>query len=240
MIFSFAILEEEPYLEPQEYLNVHDIFINRKADRLYAILSVCVSVCLYELSGHLTITGPQYRSTSLHQKRLYTSLGSSCPTCVHQIEADNQWFLLYPCFVMDFGVRILDRKNLNWCTSFFDVSQWDMRSECDLEVVCQWLYCKFSLTATERYQSQISHLSLQYSVLIVLLAPQHLGSPFINIGKRAFLDFARSADLRHAVWMWSRSHEVVCQQLCCIVFIVKVLFILLGLWMEQALSDGIP
>ncbi len=43
--------------------------------------------------------------TSLQQKRMYTSLGSSCPTCVHQIEADNQWFfpalswtLVYACW----------------------------------------------------------------------------------------------------------------------------------------------
>ncbi len=32
----------------------------------------------------------------------------------------NEYF---PCFVMDFGVRMLDRKNLNWCTPFFAVSQ---------------------------------------------------------------------------------------------------------------------
>ncbi len=25
---------------------------------------------------------------------------------------------------MDFGVRMLDRKDLNWCTPFFSVSQW--------------------------------------------------------------------------------------------------------------------
>ncbi len=48
------------------------------------------------------------------------------------------------------------------------------------------------LMATERYQSQIGHWSLQYWVPIVHLAPQHLGSPFISIGKMAFLGFARS------------------------------------------------
>ncbi len=32
----------------------------------------------------------------------------------------------FPCFVMDFGVRMLDRKNLNLCTPFFAVSQCDV------------------------------------------------------------------------------------------------------------------
>ena len=62
-------------------------------------------------------------TTSLQQKRVYTSLGSSCPQCVHQSGEEYQRIVYFPCFVMDFGVRMLDRKDLNWCTPFFAVSQ---------------------------------------------------------------------------------------------------------------------
>ncbi len=88
--------------------------------------------------------------TSLQQKRVYTSLGSSCPTCVHQSWEEYQRIVLanmskpyseyFPCFVMDFGVRMLDRKDLNWCTPFFAVSQWVMKDSIILQVGVHTLF----------------------------------------------------------------------------------------------------
>ncbi len=59
----------------------------------------------------------------LHKKRVHIRLGSSCPQCVHQIicyTTTTNWSI---CSLVQFqglllGVRIGDRKNINWCTSF--------------------------------------------------------------------------------------------------------------------------
>ncbi len=44
-------------------------------------------------------------------------ISANCP-CQH-----DHYSECLPCFVMDFGVRMLDRKDLNWCTPFFALSQ---------------------------------------------------------------------------------------------------------------------
>ncbi len=70
--------------------------------------------------------------TSLQQKRVYTSLGSSCPTCVHQsweVYQRTNCNLQTKCIYAwannkRIGVRIQDRKYLNRCTPFLDVSLW--------------------------------------------------------------------------------------------------------------------
>ncbi len=103
---------------------------------LHAKIKVCMSVRSAVRARHTHRQNDDAKTitpsiTSLQQKRVYTSLGSSCPQCVHQSWEEYQRIVLsghyseyFPCFVMDFGVRMLDRKNLNICFTKSHCSIW--------------------------------------------------------------------------------------------------------------------